>query len=93
MRKFLCGVVAVCAVTCMLYQGMREETFVVPASELSKINEHFWGNYVEVVYNGETYVGDCGLFDMCHATLESVTLRKTGVSNDIVATEFKEVEY
>lgn len=93
--------VAVCAIVLFVYvvcQDTKEETFVVPVSELSEINEHFWGGYVEVVYNGEIYVGDYSLFDMYHATLESVTLRKTtllktNVSCNIIATKFKEIEY
>lgn len=93
--------VAVCAIVLFVYvvcQDIKEETFVVPVSELSEINEHFWGGYVEVVYNGETYVGDYSLFDVYHATLESVTLRKTtlrktNVSCNIIATKFKEIEY
>lgn len=102
MKKFLCGMVAVCAIVLFVYvvcQDTKEETFVVPVSELSEINEHFWGGYVEVVYNGETYVGDYSLFDVYHATLESVTLRKTNVfcninvSCNITATKFKEIEY
>ena len=93
--------VAVCAIVLFVYvvcQDTKEETFVVPVSELSEINEHFWGGYVEVVYNGEIYVGDYSLFDVYHATLESVTLRKTtllktNVSCNIIATKFKEIEY
>lgn len=93
--------VAVCAIVLFVYvvcQDIKEETFVVPVSELSEINEHFWGGYVEVVYNGEVYVGDYSLFNVYHATLESVTLRKTtlrktNVSCNIIATKFKEIEY
>ena len=96
MKKILYYVAMLCimiVVTCVVYQVNAKETvFEVPASELSEFHVWVFRGYSEVVYNGESYTGDLELFDVYHATLEKVALRKKGFFNDIVSTEYKEIE-
>ena len=96
MKKILYDVAMLCIMavaTCVVYQmNVKETVFEVPVSELSEFHVWAFRGYSEVVYNGESYTGDLKLFDVYHATLEKVTLRKKGFFNDIVSTEYKEIE-
>ena len=92
MRKFLCGMVAVCAIilsVCVIYQvNAKESTYMVHVSELDGLHVWSFRGYAEAVYNGVSYTASTKMFPW-DKTANKLTLREKGFVKQIVAVNFE----
>jgi hypothetical protein len=92
MKKFLCGMVAVCAIivsVCVIYQvNAKESTYMVRVSELDGFHVWSFRGYAEAVYNGASYTSSTKMFPW-GKTASKLTLREKGFVKQIVAVNFE----
>lgn len=92
MRKFLCSVIAACAIivsVCVIYQvNAKESTYIVSVFELDGLHVWSFRGYAEAVYNGVSYTASTKMFPW-GKTASKLTLREKGFVKQIVAVNFE----